>query len=640
MKCVSDGFDVWLSFANYAFLFFPTLPDNQHQKYLTFVKSKEKKKSLTPTKYEQAIKGVSRKSLNRPTNPNELPQLLNFAIDKTTFFFLSLFVEHSRAFGCPMSIQTNHRNVDIKNLQKKKDINGKEGSLEDYMLSKDGTSVTDFVCYVFPYEVKYEDERKFLYEEQVQPAASMPNETGAPSTPPPRMKIEDNAVETPSRRIQQWNDTSYNPIVSLVRGNFKYAIQVDGESVTIISNGVAVFDKVSIKPVSRTTYTSTVKLFGEAPGMFDHRFDESKSKSSFFDWTKLFNLDNIPDGSSLESLQAFVKKYDLPVEMPPEDDETDHDLAQVRRQIRNAVQRLVPLRFAFLEGNHRVELAIRKLYGVPLNVTMEVGQVEPVFESSLEPTCALFQPLPVRLLQYPSKHVLLSNGMLQDLVEMSKQIMVEKQTSIDTSWRQCMNHAYDHLDRADFFCNHMPQFTAFYSYPRPETVKGEKCDVHPLVKRSKDIVKCLYEFMKSHDTTKTIIADVAKKGEAVEEGIKKCIKQYLCPPGVVTLKQTPDNKRMLRGSGVPKLGYSINGMLWLFSVLSAHQDSWDFLKTYLSSTRENIHDPDFILAYVTGPVNHIANFLSIKMIQMILSAKKVFPKKVDKKERNCSGLIF
>ena len=248
------------------------------------------------------MKGVSQKSLNRPTNPNEPPQLLNFAIDKTTFFFLSLFVEHSRAFGCPMSIQTNHRNVDIKNLKKKKDINGKEGSLEDYMLSKDGTSVTDFVCYVFPYEVKYEDERKFLYEEQVQPAASMPNETGAPSTPPPRMKIEDNAVETPSRRIQQWNETSYNPIVSLVRGNFKYAIQVDGESVTIISNGVAVFDKVSIKPVSRTTYTSTVKLFGEVPGMFDHRFDESRSKSSFFDWTKLFNLENIPDGSSLESL--------------------------------------------------------------------------------------------------------------------------------------------------------------------------------------------------------------------------------------------------------------------------------------------------------------------------------------------------
>ena len=325
--------------------------------------------------------------------------------------------------------------------------------------------------------------------------------------------------------------------------------------------------------------------------------------------------------------------------MPAEDDENEHDLAQVRRQIRNAVQRLVPLRFAFLEGNHRVELAIRKLYGVPLNVTMEVGQVEPVFESSLEPTCALFQPLPVRLLQYPSKHVLLSNGMLQDLIAMSKQIMVEKQTSIDTSWRQCMNHAYDYLDGADFFCNNMPQFTKFYSYARPETVKGDKCDGHPLMKRSKDSVKALYEFMKSHDTSKSIIADAAKKGEAIEDGIKKCIKQYLCPPGVVTLKKIPDTKKILRGSGVAKLGYSINGMLWLFSVLSAHQDSWDFLKTYLSSTRENIHDPDFILAYVMGPVNYIANFLSTKMIQMILSEKEVFPKKVNKKDRNWTNVL-
>ena len=64
IKCVGDGFDVWLSFANYAFHFFLTLPDNQHQKYLTFVKHKDKRRSLTPTKYNQGMKGVSQKSLN------------------------------------------------------------------------------------------------------------------------------------------------------------------------------------------------------------------------------------------------------------------------------------------------------------------------------------------------------------------------------------------------------------------------------------------------------------------------------------------------------------------------------------------------------------------------------------------------
>ena len=40
-----------------------------------------------------------------------------------------------------------------------------------------------------------------------------------------------------------------------------------------------------------------------------------------------------------------------------------------------------------------------------------------------------------------------------------------------------------------------------------------------------------------------------------------------------------------------------------------------------------------------GPVNYIANFLSTKMIQMILSEKEVFPKKVNKKDRNWTNVL-
>ena len=100
---------------------------------------------------DQALTGVSQFSPYKESNnfTLETPMILE-KTNKPTLFFLSLFVEYSKAFLCPMSIPVNHRSVDMQEILRMKD--GK--NLVQALFSTQASSVRDAPFYGLFYEIK------------------------------------------------------------------------------------------------------------------------------------------------------------------------------------------------------------------------------------------------------------------------------------------------------------------------------------------------------------------------------------------------------------------------------------------------------------------------------------------------------
>ena len=93
-----------------------------------------------------------------------------------------------------------------------------------------------------------------------------------------------------------------------------------------------------------------------------------------FDWHTLLNDVQVPNGASIESLSAFCSNCSLPFVCEGD------DIPANNRRLREFVQYCLPLCFAMVEGNHRMELCCRRFFGMHLlsKYCMERTSVPPL----------------------------------------------------------------------------------------------------------------------------------------------------------------------------------------------------------------------------------------------------------------------
>ena len=123
----------------------------------------------------------------------ETPMILEKS-NKPTLFFLSLFVEYSKAFLCPMSIPVNHRSVDMQEILRVKD--GK--NLLQALSSTQASCVRDAPFYGFFYEIKsLHDVAIIVTTPDTDHENNRPSTPSLPSTPTVGAT---QSLESPARR--------------------------------------------------------------------------------------------------------------------------------------------------------------------------------------------------------------------------------------------------------------------------------------------------------------------------------------------------------------------------------------------------------------------------------------------------------
>ena len=188
--------------------------------------------------------------------------LLSMANLNPTFFFLSLFVEYSRAYHVPMSIPVNHRTVEISEILRKR--NGV--NLVDALGEASGTQVHDSRLVIVFYEITGEPTRP------PQPPPQ-PRKTNKRKAKAAAKKVDDAANDSEIVDTEDDKDDTHStesttqdpkltyPISSLLRGIFlvgdtpKYA-QIQ-------------FPDVKYAFPSRDTFALTMQLFHILPNDFD-----------------------------------------------------------------------------------------------------------------------------------------------------------------------------------------------------------------------------------------------------------------------------------------------------------------------------------------------------------------------------------
>ena len=217
---------------------------------------------------------------------------------KVPYFFLTLFVEYSEAYGHAMSVPANFRKVDLGELTRKE---GKTSLLQTLSDSYDNT-ILDQTMFLFPYEICSAEDSN--YPKNVDKLAT---------------------------------------IKSLALGNYKNGRKAKyGQLQYSTSQCCAAF-------VSERTYVTTCKLLG----IDGNKFEEPVMKEThmFSDWSALFRNAEFASGQSKADLQKFVETLNLSND-PLMDVPDDCPLEHCHMLVRKAIQKATPLRFAMPEIRH------------------------------------------------------------------------------------------------------------------------------------------------------------------------------------------------------------------------------------------------------------------------------------------------
>ena len=245
-----------------------------------------------------------------PENPNAKSpsergptSLLSMSNLNPTFFFLSLFVEYSRAYHVPMSIPVNHRTVEISEILRKR--NGL--NLVDALGEESGTQIHDSRLVIIFYEITGEPSKPPQPPPQPRKTNTRQSKAAAKEVDDAAndseiVDMEDDEDDTQSTESTTQNSKLTYPISSLLCGIF-----LVGDKTKYVR---IQFPDVKYASPSRDTFALTMQLFHILPNDFDYTI--AGNTYNYFDWGPLLNYKYMPTGHSIENLKAFLKECSIP----------------------------------------------------------------------------------------------------------------------------------------------------------------------------------------------------------------------------------------------------------------------------------------------------------------------------------------
>ena len=550
-----------------------------------------------------------------------------------------------------MSIPVNHRRVEYAGLTTKKELQGVEVSLEDLMTSDSGTSTIDHACFIFPYEVAHSVE-SFDAQKTEKTTPSTPMRSQSPARRSGRSKSPRKDKQSPAKDTQSTEKEVQNPpdspapavpklpdipLQTLLEGNYCVPKKVQEEQkegeeaasrITEVF-GTVQFTNVCYQSVTQDTYVSALKLFDRPASRF--AMNLNNNKESFFDFRPLFDLPDLPTGRSMAEIKAFVTKYNIPMEI-----KDDMYLTEAIHCLRHTIQSLTPLRFAFLEGNHRMEIAVRKLYGIPVaHLTKDYKVSESLQPDQYPETCALFQQISLKMVQYNTDSVEIKPDKIEELRNLSTVITEEKALKVDSTLRQFLLDAREALDKDHLFKQDMKNCVDFMFYPKPNIVKYDQCKHNLTMIRAVYVVRFLLEQMKKHEATKTKYENAERIYKSKDQDSKdqdllssfpeKVFKYYLEAPYVYNASNFPEYNEVKKANQFSIFEYNYASIFWLFHVFSSHKEAWDFFLKFLRTTRRDIISMDYMLLYVLPTTNKIGLHMSKIISDFVKTHKEMFP---------------
>ena len=149
-------------------------------------------------------------------------------------------------------------------------------------------------------------------------------------------------------------DNESHPVKSLSRAPYNWT---DANDDKCSFNSELHANNLRGRLVSMEELLAFCYFFGLSPSTFMFK---SSSGSIMFDWNVIYLGSLCPDGTSLDQICRFCAKLDIPFEC----DGTD--VVFNNRLFRAFIRYCLPIRFAMVEGNHRMEAGCRRFFGMKL----------------------------------------------------------------------------------------------------------------------------------------------------------------------------------------------------------------------------------------------------------------------------------
>ena len=494
---------------------------------------------------------------------------------RVPFFFLTLFIEFSPSYGHAMALPVNFRKVDLNEITRKE---GTTSLLETLAKTSDN-SVLDQTMFVYPYEV---------------------------ATPSAQHHVRSDLKEGdhPSK------------IKSLIRGNY---CNGDKEK-----HGQLELD-VSLCCAARVTlsaYVTTCRLFKTTPRQFEDMV--LNGTHSFNDWSQILKYAHLATGASKDSIRSFVSKLQLE-NNPLDGVGDDTPLEEYHRLVREAIQRHTPLRFAMIEGNHRMEALVRLFYGVRFD-TLSL----PVFQNHYEKhdiknrEVVMFKRAHVRICDTAGKEGFIHDSDLPQLCAFSKYLTSKRKQLVKSSWRHLCIDALSKVTELRSWKEHMSSARVVWLAKPPSNSRNQyntKWGEH-----QKKTACWLLEFMLR---TEPSMSDIAPESNSsalsnLEASIQKYDSKVLFCPYTALQNGYPDFNQAKRNNKI-KCFKSIQPsvVMWLAQVFGSHKESFHVLQQFLQTPDPYMKDLQFLAMYVCGPVNRITELVH-GATNSVLEARRMY----------------
>ena len=449
---------------------------------------------------------------------------------------MSLFLQSSRAFNCALSIQVNHRQVDCEFFSVK---NEQGVTLKDCIENEGFDGFQSSVIMVYPYVVKY----------------------------------------CPSKAI--YDDLSADLIISLGSANFSWRTDEGKETKC---NAELVLDNAVAVPLTQAHFEVLCYFFDVKPQHVERVDSSDGEPKSIFNWGALFDKDNLI-GTSVESIDAFCVKRKLPFRCK------GANVAQNNRRFRDFVQFCVPVRISMVEGNHRMEAACRRFYGINVDesYTLDPGELPPpVLGSTL---CGLYNLIVV---QTPNEEVV-SPRLQQTLQYASRSFQKSKGKMILSSWKTLMQSLVRSLPSIK-----QRSYVTLFNEKGYDVLQAVESKIYDQMVKKGILQAVNTGLVPSHFVNENMFEEELKKKFCHEHHWA-----FVC--GIV---KTPTMHEQRKANAYECIAHpKLSMIVWFMKLFGTSQRGQEMLQLFYGSNLTRIHDMEFLCVFVATPVNHIANRL-------------------------------
>lgn len=462
-----------------------------------------------------------------------------------TPFFVSLFIECGRTFGTPLSAAVNHRWVTTGNLSRQ----SKNGlSMIEAVEAEDSDAFQDRAVSVFPYELS-----------------------------PLERKSGDTV------KIISLGDFPYKEIGTSIESKPKRYMYV--------------LDGVVAKTPSKKCYAATCVFLKSKPFIY-----QSGNRSHFY-YNSFFEGDFFPSGTSNEELNKYCINKEFPFKV-----NFGKSVAWNNRRFRRYVQLHTTIRFAMIEGNHRMFCVCQRFYGRDVqDPLMRFSQQEDKRVPLL--SCSLSKKIQVNvlsLLDCKSDQVLTKEDQ-KVLIAKSVSLQRNAESTVESSWNKVLTEAFESLS-GSVIVENMRDLT------HPLISKDGRDPMSTAMRCAGDVCK---RFLSDDAQTENLFTLKDKK--SVGDAILNHFNQY--PANVFTsqtLSTFPRYDSINKNFKIPGLcDLPAYIFMWIVAQFGLHKEGVKSFRDFLQCQYPDVLDMRFLALYVVVPTNAVAEFMGDTVLAVL-----------------------